>query len=101
MQGCLRAVAIAAFAAAACTVVSGEARAAEAETRALVEHRDLPKARIDLGYALSFRNDSQNAEQVDVSAKGLAPSHLRFDGAVVVSSRLGSEPGDGIASGGR
>ncbi|HEY3450276.1 MAG TPA: carboxypeptidase-like regulatory domain-containing protein [Myxococcales bacterium] len=82
MQGRLKVVAIAALCAAACAVVSGEVRAAEAETRALVEHRDLPKARIDLGYALSFRNDSQNAEQVDVSAKGMAPSHLRFDGAL-------------------
>lgn len=81
MQRRSRVVAVAAFAV-ACAAARGEVRAAEAETRALVEQQDLPRARFDLGYALSFRNDSQNASQVDVAAKGLAPSHLRFDGAV-------------------
>ncbi|MGC4122797.1 MAG: carboxypeptidase-like regulatory domain-containing protein [Myxococcales bacterium] len=84
MPGRSRAITIAMLAsvAGACAFAESEARAGEVDAHTLVEHQDLPKARIDLGYALSFRNDSQNAQQVDVSAKGLAPSHLRLDGAV-------------------
>ncbi len=85
-MGRMRAVAIAAVVATAFALAPTRALAAEAEARALVERRDLPLARVDLGYALSFRNDSQSAEQVDVSAKGLAPSHLRLDGAVWLGS---------------
>jgi hypothetical protein len=55
---------------------------ARGEEAQVVERRLLPRARLDLGYALSFRDDSQSVNRVDVSAKGMTPTHLRFDGAV-------------------
>ncbi|MBI5547182.1 MAG: carboxypeptidase regulatory-like domain-containing protein [Deltaproteobacteria bacterium] len=59
------------------------ARAAETETIAgSAGRRELPRARLDVGYGLSFRNDTQSVGLVDVSADGMTPSHLKADGAV-------------------
>lgn len=60
----------------------GAAWADEAAVARRVERRGPPRARIDLGYAVSFRDDRQSVDLVDVSSKGLSPTHLRLDGVV-------------------